>query len=398
MRTAPLAILACLAGCVDKAAPAPASHATVRDSAGVQLVTSSAPAWGPHAGWKLASHPTLELGGVAGDPALDFVNVVGAHRLADGGLVVANGSTGELRWFGADGKSVRIVGGRGSGGGQFVLLSSLFTEGDTLLAWDARLRRLTRFSPHGDLLRVDTLRLADTTRQFGVLGVMNDGSVVVEAAAPLDLTQKSAGIIRPLKGLFRLLPGAPPESLGVVAGDELFLSIKDGNATLSGLPFGLRARVLVLPRGYLLSDGRAVEIDHRDASGRLLQILRWSGGRVPVTGDDSLRQLRDVVGGARSGIQRAKVESLWRALPVPDSFPAIVGLAADEAALAWVRRGGHLGDSAEAWSVLDTAGAWLGTMVLPGGAAPLEISRDWVVLRVIDADRIERVQLRRLER
>jgi hypothetical protein len=73
-------------------------------------------------------------------------------------------------------------------------------------------------------------------------------------------------------------------------------------------------------------------------------------------------------------------------------------MAADEGALAWVRRGGHMGDSTEAWSVLDRDGAWLGTMALPSGAAPLEISREWVVLRVVDADRIERVQVRKIER
>ena len=44
--------------------------------------------------WKVAGSAALTLGGVAGDSALDFVGIVGAKRLADGSLVVANGGTG----------------------------------------------------------------------------------------------------------------------------------------------------------------------------------------------------------------------------------------------------------------------------------------------------------------
>jgi len=146
-----------LSGCRE---PAPVvSGAKVVDSAGIQVITSSAPGWGDTPRWKVASDPSLVLGGVAGDPALDFLSIVGAKRLDDGSLVVANGGTGELRWFSPEGTPVRSVGGRASAKSPFAAIASFYSLGDTLVAWDARARVLTRLSSEGMVLRQDTLRI-----------------------------------------------------------------------------------------------------------------------------------------------------------------------------------------------------------------------------------------------
>jgi hypothetical protein len=373
--------------------PAPVATTTdVVDSAGIQVVTSKAPAWGERAAWKVAGSATLTLGGVAGDSALDFLGIVGAKRLTDGSLVVANGGNGELRWFSASGKHLRTVGGRGTAPGKFAVLSSLYWLGDTLLAWDGRARSLSRFTPAGQFLRVDTLRLADTSRAFAT------GDLLVEAGAALELKDRQPGLVRPGRSLFRFGADGAADSVGVLPGEELYFSTQDGHAAIRAVPFGLGSRLSVLPDGYLTSEGDRMQLEERDAAGRLRRIIRWPGARLALSRDDIDRQGRALLGSASTGVQRARLDSAWRDVPKPDSLPAIIGLMPDPGSLAWVRRGGHVGDAEAEWWVFARDGAWLGTVALPSAASPLDISAEWIVLRTVDEDRIERVEVRRLRR
>jgi hypothetical protein len=391
-----LVLIAAAVGCKE---PEPvASTSTVSDSAGIRVVSSTAPAWGDRAAWKVAGRATLTLGGVAGDSALDFSGIVGAARLSDGGLVVANGSTRELRWFSATGKHLRTVGGRRGTAGTFAALSGFYAVGDSLVVWDGRARVLTHLTSAGDIMRQDTLRLEDSLRVFGIVGVFADGSVLAEAGVPLELKDREPGFLRPGRSLFRFPSNAQADSIGVVPGEELYLSNTDGNAALSAVPFGLGSRLAVLPDGYVTSKGDRMQLEQRDVNGRLQGIVRWPGNRVPVSTDDIDRQGRALLGSAGTGLQRARLDSVWRAVPKPDSLPAVIGLMPDPLSLAWVRRGGHVGDTEATWWVFSKEGAWLGSVTLPSISSPLAISDEWIVLRTAGEDRIERVEVRRLRR
>ena len=381
-------------GCREPAPPV--SSAEVVDSAGVQIITSSTPAWGDRPQWKVASSPSRTLGGVAGDPALDFVSIVGAKRLGDGNLVVANGGTGELRWFSPEGTPVRSVGGRAANS-PFAAVASLYAVGDTLVVWDARARVLTRLSSVGAVLRQDTLRMADTTRRFAILGVFGDGSLLAEAGVAIELKGREPGSVRPGRGLFHF-SGGVSDSVGVLPGEELRLSIVDGRPVLTAVPFGLGSRLTVLADRYVASEGDRLQLEEHDPDGRLRRVIRWRGSRLPVTTDDIDRQGRALLGSAGTGVQRAKLDSIWRDMPKPDSLPAIIGMMADPRSLVWVRRGMHVADSESEWWVIAKDGSWLGSVLLPGTAAPLDITDEWIVLRTVDENRIERVEVRRLGR
>jgi hypothetical protein len=51
-----------------------------------------------------------------------------------------------------------------------------------------------------------------------------------------------------------------------------------------------------------------------------------------------------------------------------------------------------------AWWVIAKDGSWLGSVMLPGTAAPLDITDEWIVLRTVDENRIERVEVRQVRR
>ncbi len=375
----------------------PVTGPDVVDSAGIQVVTSSTPAWGDRPAWRITGSPTLTLGGVAGDSALDFLGITGAARLPDGSIVVANGGTGQLRWFSASGKHVRTVGGRGAPI-QFGSLASLYSQGDTLLAWDARARVLTRLDAAGVVLHQDTLRLQDSTRRFAVLGAFADGRLLAEAGTELELKDREPGFVRPGRSLFRFDGSGVADSVGVLPGEELLLSTEHGRASLSAVPFGLGSRLAVLPDGFITSEGGRMQFEERDESGQVRRIIRWPGTRLEVSRDDIDRQGRALLGSAGTGLQRARLDSVWRTIPKPDSLPAIIGLVPDPGSLAWVRRGGHVGDIDAEWWIFSKEGSWLGSLALPTHASPLDITAEWIVLRTVDENRIERVEVRRLRR
>lgn len=103
--------------------------------------------------WRLSPEPLLEIGVVEGDAAYQLHEVVGAVRLADGGVAVANDGTREVRFFDRDGRFIRAWGGAGDGPEQVRRIYALGRDaGDTLVVVDGGRRRFVRLTSDGRLL------------------------------------------------------------------------------------------------------------------------------------------------------------------------------------------------------------------------------------------------------
>ncbi len=76
-------------GC-DSVSPPP-SKFTVRDSAGVQIAESTAPAWAPGEAWTVGGEPAVHIGAIDGREEYQFTIIAGVWRVPDGGFVVADG-------------------------------------------------------------------------------------------------------------------------------------------------------------------------------------------------------------------------------------------------------------------------------------------------------------------
>ncbi len=126
------------------------SAAAIADSAGITIVTNTAPAWTAESAWHVADSPTIDIGVVAGDAAYEFFRPLGAVRLSDGRIVVANRGTVELRYFDKSGKQLVTAGGEGGGPGEMMDMSWFSrTVGDSMVVYDRRNRRLSVFDPQG---------------------------------------------------------------------------------------------------------------------------------------------------------------------------------------------------------------------------------------------------------
>jgi hypothetical protein len=60
------------------------------DSAGVSIVSSSAPAWSDNSAWRIQSDPVVDIGIESGEDAYQLNRVFDALRLPDGSVLVGN--------------------------------------------------------------------------------------------------------------------------------------------------------------------------------------------------------------------------------------------------------------------------------------------------------------------
>lgn len=94
--------------------------------------------------WRLADPPIAEVG--LGDDVL-FGNVEGAAAMADGSVLIRDWQSREIVRLSPVGDVMEVLGGRGDGPGEFRSLRRVFALGDTIVAYDFSLRRVTIWRP-----------------------------------------------------------------------------------------------------------------------------------------------------------------------------------------------------------------------------------------------------------
>lgn len=103
---------------------------------------------------RLGSAPILQIGVMEGDERYTFQDVTSVLPLSSGDLLVADGGSGEVTRYTADGTFVRRWGGRGEGPGEFRALSRVYPwAGDSVAALDQQIGRLSVFDADGEFAR-----------------------------------------------------------------------------------------------------------------------------------------------------------------------------------------------------------------------------------------------------
>jgi hypothetical protein len=392
------AVVLALAGVVAcGGADAPRPTAAVRDSAGVRIVESSAPAWGIDAPWRVAARAEVEVGGVAGDSARDFAGVRSGARLADGRFVVADGGSDQLRLFDAKGAHLRTLGGRGDRESQFTALGAAFVRGDTIVAWDDRRQRVVRFSAEGAFLGSSRAALPDTTRLGRPAGLFGDGSLLLVVPTPVDVMQLESPVLRVPATLVRL-GAVAAESVASMGSDEIVVRRNGRSASAMMRPFGLNGRVAVQADGFVVGDGSAHAFRRYASSGRLETIFRRPGARLPLLPADTAREHGIRSGAALTVREREAIDNLWRTVPFPDSLPAHGEIVPDPTGAVWVRELVRPGDGTSRYQVYGTDGTWLGAVELPMRCSLLWVGMDAVLVRRVDENEVEHVAVHRLRR
>jgi hypothetical protein len=393
--TPALTLLLTLAAAACEAGPASHSGPEVKDSAGVTIVESSGPQWPAGGGWRLAETPTLDIGVVEGDEVYQFFQIAGALELSDGRLVVANGGTGELRFYDASGDFLSSTGRKGSGPGEFQDIAWIERlAADSIMVYDFRLRRTSVFDSLGRFVRVSDLHFIDQIGGFPTLvAPFADGSLLV-ALEQYFVGEREPGLRRDTTVYVRCsMEGALLDTLGSYPGAESF-SIQEGDGWMGGgVPFGHMSQATVHGAGYYYGSSDSYEIGYHASDGTLQRIIRLNRRSLEVTPEEIELFTQQSLARARDERRRQIRQQLYERMPWPDVMPAYGEFRIDAEDNLWVAEYLRPGDEQPRWTVFDPDGTMLGTVETPPGFQILQIGSDFMLGRWQDELGVEHVRM-----
>jgi len=319
--------------------------------------------------WTAASTPRLRLGE---RDELVLSRVVGAIALPDGQVIVGEASTGSLLFLDETGTVNRRIGGLGEGPGEFVGLSWVgLWEPDTVVAFDARLRRLSAFTRDGVL--VDTWSDESSDLAFASpRGVLGNGEVVVVAESrasteplradriqrfPSLLAQSTrrGALIRVMKDpVYGAQAYLPPESQ---VGRVIMMPV------IHGYDFHLVAGSGGVWWGY--TGEPTLWYDDGSTVGSVslpTEVPRW-----PVTAEMRLLEVERMLDAGPSAGSGRAAQFLAEA-PSNERLPVFDRLVVDRSDRAWIRLVSP--DRPGQWVVLSETGEVVGRIVLPQEFTP----------------------------
>lgn len=383
---AAILLTAALAGGCAADSPDHAEPAVVHDSAGITIVENSAAAWTAATAWRLDPDPALAIGDADRGTAYRIARAGHATRLADGTIVIAELRSRELRFFDAAGVHLRSVGGRGNDPGEFAGIRFVGRYGtDSLVVWDAALRRGSVFGNGGGFARVFP---GPDLRGAVLLGHFGDGFFLGRVEPRISRAFTRNEVRRRYATYFRFGTDGSIDTIADLFAREEFVSASA--RTQIAMPFGRGA--VQAGEGEVLHHGSSDTFEIRTYSldGSLLRILRYDRPNPPLPRREFqalLDQLRDV---------NPDAARVYAEVPPPETLPASARLIVDTERNLWVGDYPLRSEPVRHWTVFDPDGRLLGNLETPRRFAVYEIGADYLLGRFRGNADGEKVLLYRL--
>jgi hypothetical protein len=355
-----LAVLACGEG-------GASDLVTVRDSAGIRIVTNAPPRDGV-----AAAVEDLSIGVVEGNEAYMFASVEAMAVGPRDTIYVIDAGPKQVKVYDAAGRHVRTFGREGEGPGEFRDPGPATFFGDTLVVFDWRLKRLTYFRNDGTVLATARTELP-TTFAHG-FGRLDDTSLVVEAVegySPPPQPDKEGK-----SWLLRLaFDGRVLDTLLVTTGvDQVVYRSETVPLMVRVAPFPRGPRWAVAPNGHIAyGRGERYQIGiydlqggETDSIGRLATLIRHDEAPRPVT-DADIEAYRNRWLGEENltPSTRRLYEDVLATVTYPATWPAFNALRSDEAGRLWARRPPRDADTLVSWDVFDGDGRLVRPVAVP---------------------------------
>jgi len=373
---------------------------TVRDSAGIQMVESAAPAWEPGVGWTLAAEPSLEIGLLDGPEEYVFDRIGEVFLLSDGRIAASNRRTSEIRYFASDGTFLNAVGGAGEGPGEFQSMRTWPGTADTLLVYDSRLARVTTLDPEGGFvtsIRIEGESGLGFPTPFG--STSDGGSFVTNGTGGYG-----AGASGLLQGNEIIFSRHSPEGefRNVIARFQAgpqWAYTSGGRTGATYLPYSVGWTVYAWePEHVFLGLGVEPEIEVRDPDGSMVRLIRWEAERRSV-GDQEIAEYREEsLAYFEDPNEKRYWEGWLKEVPFPDVLPTFDGLLVDRTGHLWVEQYQPFWKESHTWSILSPDGEWLGDMETPSALRITEIGADYILGVWKDEMDVEFVRMYALDR
>ena len=375
-------------GCVSERPPSAA--VTVTDSAGVTIVVSHEAQWREGEGWTVPAEPQQIIGVLDGSGEYEFFDVSAASRQRDGDVVVADAGSRTVRLYSSDGVFKRLLGGAGSGPGEFQRPTQILVlASDSIFVWDDAAYRVTKFDSAGNFVGVHTFsreRIAKT-----VVPPLYPGSALLLSSGELliRLIEKSGDF--PTASRFRQRSGALRVSPDLAVIDTL-LFFPDVEQVLVDSPWGPLPVVPAFAKNTSIAvqptearvcfgDQEGPEVLCFEPDGSAIA-RRWRGKAIAVREDE--RQVvawrETTLGLYEQKLSPDEARRLVAQIPVPAVRPEYSALVLDRKSNLWVKRGptGSGESDTIEYLVFDRQGVLLGSVLLPP-IRILEIGIDYVM-------------------
>lgn len=363
------------------------------DSAGVRIVESRAPAWPPGTEWRVNPEPVFRLGDAGDDPSSSFFRILDVALLADGGVIVVDGGSAEVRRYDTAGRHLWSTGGPGEGPGEFRMPGYLGRRDDgAFLIWDRSLSRVSTIAQNGDRLGTERRSGSDGSPVVA-FGLFEDGYWLVALPVVRRVTEPGTAWTDSVR-LGRYDPVLEEHvQLATVPGPRW---VWTGQSMLP-VPFSPRSLRAIVGNRVAVASGSVPEVSIHDPDGSLAARYRIARDVRPVSESDIRQVIDDLVELGQGS------EAVWRQwrddIEVPAFEPAFDQLRADGGGNLWAQRftADLLTREPPSWDVFDPAGIWLGVVATPGGMTVTSI-RDGLVAGVYrDEVGVEYVSVHRLE-
>jgi hypothetical protein len=364
-----------------------------RDSAGITIVESTEPAWGPGRGWRISLEPRLSIGTTEGPEEYQLFRAQTALRMSDGRILVANAGTYELRFYDARGRFIATTGRQGEGPGEFRSMSATWrTEADSVVVYDWRLGRFSVFDAGGVFAR--SFRLAGAAGEFALPNALfGDGTVLASVDDQDQGEYTQLGVVRGRARYNRYdRDGRLIDTLVTLPGAELYKGTHpDGSGYTTSADHAVRPFAAAAQSAWFYGSADALEFQARRMDGTLLRLARLDRTRraMPV----EVRAARD------AWLREASPQTrdFWGRVPLPDSLPTHGRLVIDRTGNLWAQ-GYTVLDEGEFWYVFDPRGRWLGEVKPPAKLRITEIGEDYLLGVMADSLGVERVMVFDLQR
>ena len=380
----------------------PVPLASIVDSAGVQIVTSARPRWEADDSWLVEEEPSIEIPSDFGDPEHYLLGAHHVQRMDDGRLLVGNRDPRQLLAFDSLGGFLGPIGRPGQGPGETERVFGLFScaadtivvdEGSRISIWDS------------DFNFVRTERTAGRLLDSGnnIRAVSDDCSAGLFPDLAYEPPSAGQGAVRLSASLhWATLDGLSRDTVAEFLGVELYPWTINGESTGTRLPFGKDAVWATFEDQTHLGLQDDFEIQTYGRRGRLLRIARWEAAHQLVTDDD----IDFFADGLRRRNEQYPEEAFIYApadhFRFPSLKPTYSRLLTDDEGNLWVQQYGPYNpyepETDPDWWVFDSAGQWLGEVVMPPGLAVITIQDGFVIGRVLDELDVEAIRLHRIDK
>jgi hypothetical protein len=372
---------------------------TVRDSAGVRIAESAAPAWRDGEAWRLSEEPVLEIGMLDGPPAYQFGQITGVTRTSSGDVIVADGQAKDVRWFGPDGRHLRSAGREGGGPGEFKALSRpVRLRGDSVAVFDWSNGRLTVFAPDGTLAGELAVDVEPGSGFPFPTGALSDGSVIF-SRSPAFMTGGPTGPVRNPMTVLRLTrPENEWSEVATAPGRESFVTGTGNQISVQSPPFGRSSTVTAAGDSYWIGTTDRYELTRHRADGTVTLVVRRPIPNRQVTPGDVNSLFEQRLAWHTDEARRTEQERTLRSMPLPETMPAFAEVRAAGDDHLWVREYAVELDAPGAWSVFDDNGRFLGSVTTPARFNVHEFGSDYVLGVWTDDLDVPYVQMYRIEK